>query len=31
VKLNILETCAFPFLSFTFNQTESQQRVAGYS
>jgi hypothetical protein len=24
-------TCAFSFLSFTFNQTEPQQRVAGYS
>jgi hypothetical protein len=27
----ILETCAFSFLSFLFNQTEPQQRVAGYS
>ena len=30
VKLNILETFAFSFLSFPFNQTEPQQRVAGY-
>jgi ATP-dependent DNA helicase PIF1 len=29
VKLNILETCAFSFLSFPFNQTEPQQSVAG--
>jgi len=26
---HILETCAFSFLSFPFNQTEPQQRVAG--
>ncbi|CAK9806562.1 hypothetical protein ANTPLA_LOCUS4936 [Anthophora plagiata] len=31
LKLNILETCGFSFLSFPFNQTEPQQRVAGYS
>jgi hypothetical protein len=30
VKLYILETCAFSFLSFPFNQTEPQQRVAWY-
>ena len=31
MKLSILETCAFSFLYFPFNQTETQQRVAGYS
>jgi hypothetical protein len=30
-KLNVLETCAFSFVSFTFNQTEPQQSVAGHS
>jgi hypothetical protein len=29
-KQYILQTCAFSFLSFPFNQTEPQQRVAGY-
>ncbi|CAK9817730.1 hypothetical protein ANTPLA_LOCUS9439 [Anthophora plagiata] len=31
LKLNILKTCAFSFLSFPFNQTEPQQRVVRYS
>ena len=30
-KLNNLETRAFSFLSFPFNQTEPQQRVDGYT
>ena len=29
--INILEKCAFSFLSFPFNQTEPQQLVAGYT
>jgi hypothetical protein len=28
---HMLRTCAFSFLSFQFNQTEPQQRMAGYN